>query len=132
MEYCHHVWAGAPSCYMELLDKLWKWICTTVGPSLAASLQSLAHCWNLGSLSLLYRYYLGRCLSELVQLVPFPYSWGRSTCYSNIFYDFSVTIPRWYKNVYVNSFFHHMARQWNSLYTYRMLSFHLWPKQLYV
>ena len=22
MEYCCHVWAGAPSCYLELLDKL--------------------------------------------------------------------------------------------------------------
>ena len=22
MEYCYHVWAGAPSCYLELLDKL--------------------------------------------------------------------------------------------------------------
>ena len=26
MEYCCHVWAGAPSCYLELLDKLQKWI----------------------------------------------------------------------------------------------------------
>ena len=24
MEYCGHVWAGAPSCYLELLDKLQK------------------------------------------------------------------------------------------------------------
>ena len=24
MEYCCHVWAGAPSCYLELLDKLEK------------------------------------------------------------------------------------------------------------
>ena len=24
MEYCSHVWAGAPSCYLELLDKLQK------------------------------------------------------------------------------------------------------------
>ena len=24
MEYCCHVWAGAPSCYLELLDKLQK------------------------------------------------------------------------------------------------------------
>ena len=24
IEYCCHVWAGAPSCYMELLDKLQK------------------------------------------------------------------------------------------------------------
>ena len=22
MEYCCHVWAGAPSCYLELLDKI--------------------------------------------------------------------------------------------------------------
>ena len=44
MEYCCHVWAGAPSCYLELLDKLQKWICRTVGTSLAASLKPLAHC----------------------------------------------------------------------------------------
>ena len=34
MEYCCHVWAGAPSCYLGLLDKLQKCICRTVGPSL--------------------------------------------------------------------------------------------------
>ena len=39
MEYCCHVWAGAPSCYLELLDKLQKRICRTVVPSLAASLK---------------------------------------------------------------------------------------------
>ena len=38
MEYCCHVWAGALSCFLELLDKLQKRICRTVGPSLAASL----------------------------------------------------------------------------------------------
>ena len=38
MEYCCHVWAGAPSCYLELVDKLQKRICRTVGPLLAASL----------------------------------------------------------------------------------------------
>ena len=46
MEYCYHVWAGAPSCYLEMLDKQQKWICRTVGPSLAASLESLAHHQN--------------------------------------------------------------------------------------
>ena len=44
MEYCCHVWAGAPSCYLELLGELQKRICRTVGPSLAASLEPLAHC----------------------------------------------------------------------------------------
>ena len=38
MEYCCHVWVGAPSCYLELLDKLQKRICRSFGPSLAASL----------------------------------------------------------------------------------------------
>ena len=56
VEYCCHVWAGAPSCYLELLDKLQKRICRTVGPSLAASLEPLAHRRNVTSLSLFYRY----------------------------------------------------------------------------
>ena len=38
MEYCCHIWAGAPSCYLEFLDKLQKQTCRTVSPSLAASL----------------------------------------------------------------------------------------------
>ena len=38
MEYCCHIWAGAPSCYSELLDKLPRRISRTVGPLLAASL----------------------------------------------------------------------------------------------
>ena len=43
MEYCCRFWAGAPSCYLELLDKLQKGICRTVGPLLATSLEPLAH-----------------------------------------------------------------------------------------
>ena len=82
MGHCCHVWAGAPSCYLELLDKLQKQICRTVGPSLAASLELLAHCQNVVSLSLFYRYYFVRYYSELAQLVPFPFSRERSTRYS--------------------------------------------------
>ena len=37
MEYCCHICANTPSCYLELLDILQKWICRTAGPSLAAS-----------------------------------------------------------------------------------------------
>ena len=59
-EYCCHIWAGAPSCYLELLDRLQKQICRTVVPSHAASLEPLAHCRNVASLSLFYRYYFGR------------------------------------------------------------------------
>ena len=73
-----------------------------------------ADCQNIPSLSLFYRYYFGKSSSELTQLVPLPYCWGRSTRYSDRLHDFSVTIPRYYKDVYVNSFFPRTARLWNS------------------
>ena len=38
----------------------------------------------------------------MAQLVPLLFSQGRSTCYSDRLHDFSVTIPRCYKDVYVN------------------------------
>ena len=115
MEYSCHVLAGAPSCYLELLDNQQKQICRTVGSSLAARLEPLAHHQNVSSLSLLHRHYFGRCSSELAQLVPLPYYTGRSACYSDKLNGFSVTIPRCYKDVYVNSFFPHTAGLWNSL-----------------
>ena len=115
MEYCSHVLAGAPSFHLEYLEKLQKQTCRTVVPSVAASLELLVHRQNVGSLNLFCRYYFGRCSSELAQLVPLPYSEGRSTRYSDKLHDFSVTIPRCYKDVYVKSFFPRTARLWNSL-----------------
>ena len=92
MEYCCHVWISAPSFYLELLDKLQKRIYRTVDPSLSPFLEPLAQRRNVASLNLLYRYY-------------FPFSRVRSTHYSHILHDFSVTISRCYKDVYVHSFF---------------------------
>ena len=66
---------------IKLLDNLQKLIYKTVGPSLAAFLEPLAHHQNVVSLSLFYRYYFGKCSSELAQLVPLPYSWGRSSLF---------------------------------------------------
>ena len=107
MEYSCHARAGAPSCYLEFLDKLQKRICRTVGPSLAASLEPLAHHRNVASLSLLYKYYFGRWSSGLAQLVPLPFSRGSST---HRLHDFSVAMARCDKDVYVNSFFLSTAR----------------------
>ena len=74
MEYCWYVQAGVPRCYLKLLDNLQNWVFRTVGPSLTASLEPVAHCLNVASSSLFYRYCLGRYSSELAPLVPFPYS----------------------------------------------------------
>ena len=65
---------------------------------------------NVISLSLFYRYYFGNCSFELSELVPLPFSWGMSTCYSDRSHDISVTIPRCDKDVYVNSFFPNTAK----------------------
>ena len=100
---------------MKLLDKLQKWISRAVVPSLAASLELMVPRQNVASLSLFCSYYFGRRSAELVELVPFPYSRGKATRCSKRLHDFSVTIPRSYKDVYVNSFFPPTARFWNSL-----------------
>ena len=114
-EFCCLVWAGVPSCYLELLEKLQKWICRTIGPSLAASLEPLACHQNVASSSLFYMYYFGKCSSELARLVPLSFSWGTPTQYFDILHDFYFTIPRCYKDVCVNSFFPCTSRLWNSL-----------------
>ena len=114
-EYFCHFWAGAPSCCLELLDKLQKWVCRTVGLSVAACLELLTLRQDLASLNLIYRYCFGRSSSELAQLVPLPYSRVRSIFYSDRLHDFSVTIRRCYNDVYVNSFFPRTSRLWNSV-----------------
>ena len=67
--------------------------------------------------SLLSRYYFGKCSSELAELISLPCYGGTSTCYSDIvMHEFSVAIPRCYKDVYVNSPFSCTARFCNSLH----------------
>ena len=62
-----------------------------------------------------HRYYFGRCSVEPTQLVPFPYSQGRSIGYSDRLHDFSGNIPRCYKNVYVNGVSLRTSTLWNSM-----------------
>ena len=115
MEYCCHVWAGTPSCYLELLDKLQKQICRTFGPSLATSLEPLAHCRNMASLNLFHKYYFSRCSSELAELLHFLFL---EVLLLVILLDCMIFLsysPICYKDVYVNSFFPRTARLWNSL-----------------
>ena len=95
--------------------KLQKQISMAVGTSLAASLEPLAHRRIVAILSFFYRYYFVKCSSELAKLVTVRFSRGMSTRYSDRLHDSSVTIPRCYKDFYVNSFFPHTARLLNFL-----------------
>ena len=77
MVYCCHVWAGAPSCYLELLDKRQEQICRTVGPSLAASVERLVHCRNLASLSMVLLYMITRSCFDIIK-------WGQASLWKGL------------------------------------------------
>ena len=81
MKYCCHAWTGAPSFFLELLDKQEKRIFRAVYLLLAASLEPLGHRRNVASLRLFYKYYFGRGSSELAQLVLRLYTSGVSNRY---------------------------------------------------
>ena len=69
------------------------------GQTLAASLEPLGHSRNIASLSHFYRYYFGTYSSELAELILLLCSCESFTCYCNRLHDFSLTIPRCYKDV---------------------------------
>ena len=109
--YTSFVWS-----LKTLVLLMWKWLGLFLRKNhLLRSWGWLSHWNNVASSNLFYRYYFGKCSSELAQLVSLSYSWGRSTCYSDRLHDFSATIPICYKYVYVNSFFTCTARLWNLL-----------------
>ena len=102
-EVAWYVLAGTLNCCLDMLEKSQKWICRTVDPMFAVSLELIANHRNIGGLSFLFMYYFSRCSSELAELVPLPYSDGSSTRYSNSLNDFSATNSRCYEDIY-NSF----------------------------
>ena len=105
IEYCFHDWVGATSCYLNIGISCKNW---NVGLLIIHhSCDILPHYQNLATLGLFCRYCFGRYSPELFVL---PYFGGGYIRYSNKLYDFSVTIPVCYKDVYVRSFFTRTAR----------------------
>ena len=87
MEYCFLVWTGAPSCYLDILDKLQKWVWRTVGHSLAASLELLGSslkCYQLKPFRKIFLWWI------FIWTFWIGFSCGRSICYSDRLHDFSV------------------------------------------
>ena len=80
MEYCCRVWAGAPSCYLKMLDKLQKSRCRWNFWSFTSYLS-----WTPGSSC--------KC-SQIITLVDVHLNWlNWCACYSDRLHDFSVIIP---------------------------------------
>ena len=89
--------------------------CQSFTCCLSWTLGSWLKCSQLKSFLYVLLWYFFRCSSEPAQLFPLPFSQGRSIHCSDRLNDFSVTILRYYKDVYVNSFLPCTARLWNCL-----------------
>ena len=73
LEYCSHVWGGAPRSSLHLLDKVqFKAIRLINNPSLTKSLQSLSHRRLVADLSIFYRHFHGHCSMEIKSIIPDP------------------------------------------------------------
>ena len=115
MEYCCHLWAGAPANSLSLLDKVQNRVCNLIGPQLAAKLQPLSHRRNVASLSLFYKYFNKKCSTELSSLVPRLRPRVRTTRQSSNAHPYTVQIPKSTKSLYASSFFPRTSNLWNLL-----------------
>ena len=115
MEYCCHLWAGAPKTHLSLLDRVEKRVKNLVGEDLANQLQPLAVRRYVASLSLFYRYYFGRCSSALEGCVPKPKVFSRSTRRANNLTCYHVSQERSRTEGRSCNFFVRTARLWNQL-----------------
>ena len=113
-EYRYYALVGAPYCFLDMFDRLQRLLCRTLGPTFAASLISLT-CRCSKSFC---KHYFGRWLNWLLShnLV-----WVLPVILTS--HTFSVNIPRFPMDVYVNDFFLCTVRLWNL--TYRKFPFEL-------
>ena len=115
MEYCCHLWAGAPAHLLNLLDKIQNRVSNMIGPQLSLKLQPLSHRRDVASLSLFYKYFHGHCSEELASLVPPRKIFTRHTRQAARAHEFTVEEPFVSKNFRRSSFFPRTSHLWNSL-----------------
>ena len=117
MEYCCHLWAGASHRSLSALDSVQHRLKGLVGPDLYSTLQPLSHRRDVASISLFYRYFHGKCSTELHSLVPPLRVFRRQTRYSNdcAKHPFFLQIPKSHHKFHETSFIPRTTKLWNSL-----------------
>ena len=115
MEYCCHLWSGAPKSHLSFLDRVQHRMKKLVGSTLYDTLQPLSQRRDVASLSLFYRYFFGRC-SDSLHSSMFPnFVASRSTRRVNSLHSLCVQVPRSRTVSRSSDFFVRTANQWNSL-----------------
>ena len=115
IEYCCHLWAGAPAESLNLLERVQRRISNLIGPNLSSKLHTLGHRRDVASLCLFYKYFNGSCSKELEKLVPSQKVFQRVTRLSENAHPYTVSVPKARIDLYAKSFFPRTATLWNSL-----------------
>ena len=116
LEYCSHVWGGAPKSTLCLLDKVQsKAIRLINNPNLTKSLQPLSHRRLVGDLSIFYRYFSGHCSQDIIDIIPVPLRRVRTTRSSTHSHPFQVSLPNPRTLSHKSSFIPRTCNLWNVL-----------------
>ena len=116
LEYCSHIWGGAPKTTLKLLDSVQRRAVRLINKhSLTGTLQSLSQRRAVAALSIFYRYYHGQCSAELSTLIH-PAAWSQRTTRSTTSqHPHCVQLNKCRTDRFANSFIPRTSRLWNSL-----------------
>ena len=115
-EYCSHIWSSAPKQTFKLLDSVQRRAIRLVDDaSLTNSLTSLEHRRKVGDLSLFYRYFHGRCSTEILSIVAPLAIPSILTRRVQSAHPFMVRLEICRTSLSQDSFFQRTSRLWNSL-----------------
>ena len=116
LEYCSHVWGGAPKSTLCLLDKVQsKAIRLINNPNLTKSLQPLSHRRLVGYLSIFCRYFHGHRFQEIRDIIPVPLRRVRTIRSSTHSHPFQVSLPTSRTLSHKSSFIPRTCNLWNVL-----------------
>jgi len=114
LEYCSHVWGGAPKSSLHRLDRVQsKAIRLINNPNLINSLQSLSHRRLVVDLSIFYRYFHGHCCQDIKNIIPDSMRRVRTTRNSTYSHPFQVTLPNPQTLSHKSSFIPRTIHLWN-------------------
>nr|CAI5845523.1 unnamed protein product [Callosobruchus analis] len=116
LEYCSHVWGCAPKHSLKLLDSIQNRAVKLIDTdNLTKDLHSLEHRRRVAGLSLFYRFYHGRCSSELSQIITPKAVRTRNTRETLHAHPYQVEVPTPRTSLLQHSFFWKTWTLWNEL-----------------
>nr|CAI5846120.1 unnamed protein product [Callosobruchus analis] len=133
LEYCSHVWGCAPTHSLKLLDSIQNRAVRLIDThNLTKDLHSLEHRRRVAGLSLFYRFYHGRCSSELSQIITPKAVRTRNTREALHAHPYQVEVPTPRTSLHQHSFFWKTSTLWNELPGSAMQTYFLSGEQIVI